>query len=160
MVFSELAKLAFSQHTIKACNVHVGTNKNKILIILYSSKTHDKESKPQEIRISADADNSHNISHQHFSPFSLARLYMTMRGGYTELSEPFFIFKDGSHVKPSHVRQVLSKLLKSINLNPNLYSTHSLRSRQSCDLLHFGYTVEQIKKIGRWRSNAIYKYLK
>ena len=28
------------------------------------------------------------------------------------------------------------------------------------DLLKMGFTVETIKKLGRWRSNAVYAYLK
>ena len=38
-------------HTIKAKNVFVATNKEKIKIILHTSKTHDESSDPQEIKI-------------------------------------------------------------------------------------------------------------
>ena len=33
-------------HPLKACNVHIGQNKNKILLILYSSKTHSRANFP------------------------------------------------------------------------------------------------------------------
>ena len=40
-------------HSVKACNVHMGTNKPKVLLVLYSSKTHGKESRPQKVKIQA-----------------------------------------------------------------------------------------------------------
>ena len=41
-----------------------------------------------------------------------------------------------------------------------LYGTHSLRSGRTCDLYKLGLSVETIKKIGRWKSNAVFRYLK
>ena len=46
-----VGELTSSLHTIKAWDIHMGKNKNKILLILYSSKTHGKESRPQKIKI-------------------------------------------------------------------------------------------------------------
>ena len=40
-----------SQHVLKAKDVHIAQNKDKILLILYSSKTHTKGSRPQKIKI-------------------------------------------------------------------------------------------------------------
>ena len=48
-----VGELSLGSHTIKACNIHVGNNKDKILIVLYSSKTHGVESRPQKVKISA-----------------------------------------------------------------------------------------------------------
>ena len=41
-----------SNHVLKACNVHLAKNKNKLRIVLYSSKTHGHNMRPQEIQIS------------------------------------------------------------------------------------------------------------
>ena len=41
-----------SPHVIKVYNVNIGIHKNKMLFVLDSSKTHDKESKPQKVKIS------------------------------------------------------------------------------------------------------------
>ena len=38
-----VGELTLSPHVIKASNVHVATNQDKILIVLYTSKTHGKE---------------------------------------------------------------------------------------------------------------------
>ena len=40
-------------HLIKACNVHIGRNKPKMLLILYTSKTHGRELRPQQVKIQA-----------------------------------------------------------------------------------------------------------
>ena len=37
---------------------------------------------------------------------------------------------------------------------------HGICAGHACDLLDLGLSVEAIKKIGHWRSNAVYKYLK
>ena len=46
-----VGEMTLGQHTIKACNVHLGNNKDKVLLVLYTSKTHGKESEPQRIKI-------------------------------------------------------------------------------------------------------------
>ena len=72
----------------------------------------------------------------------------------------FFIFKDGSHVSANHMHNVLRKMLQRVNLDPSLYNTHSLRIGRSCDLLKYGYSIEQVKMMGHWKSNAVYRLLK
>ena len=84
-----------------------------------------------------------------------------MRGKeYYSDDEPFYIFRDRSHVKPEQVRNVLRKMLSELNLNPKLYDTHSFRIGRATDLKKFNVQFEQIKSLGRWRSNAIYSYLR
>ena len=68
-----------SNHTIKACNVHVAKNKQKILIVLHTSKTHGKESYLQKVRINGsqsywetDKWNSKKGA-QFFCPFTLTK---------------------------------------------------------------------------------------
>ena len=84
---------------------------------------------------------------------------MNLWGSYKLPEEQFFIHKDGSPVLASQFRHVLKNLISGINLDPSLYGTHSLRAGRSCDLIKFGYTIEEVKCIGRWLSNAIYRYL-
>ena len=43
-----------SQHVLKAKDVHIAQNKDKILLVLYSSKTHTKGSRPQKIKITSN----------------------------------------------------------------------------------------------------------
>ena len=43
-----------SNHMLKAKDVHIGTNKEKILLVLHSSKTHSPSNLPQEIKITSN----------------------------------------------------------------------------------------------------------
>ena len=49
-----IGEVTRSQHILKAPHIHIGSNKNKILLILYSSKTHSQASGPQQIKITED----------------------------------------------------------------------------------------------------------
>ena len=155
-----VGELSLSDHVIKACNIHVGSNKDKILIVLYSSKTHGKESRPQKVKISALPLSSKIRKEKFFCPFKTVTKYMKCRGNYFNDEDQFFIFADGSPVQPQHIRKTLRILLDTMNLNSSLYDVHSFRSGRTVDLEKFGYNIEVIKSMGRWRSNAVYRYLK
>ena len=49
-----IGEMTASSHVIKAKNVHISVNKNKLLLVLYSSKTHGKADRPQKIKIEAN----------------------------------------------------------------------------------------------------------
>ena len=156
-----ITELVQGSHTLKAKDIHIGQNKNKMLIVLYSSKTHRQESLPQKIRIEALNDNNDFHKYRFFCPFAVTRNFLSMRGGYKEDTEPLFIFRDGESVQPEHVRTLLREALEKLNLDPLLYGFHSLRAGRTCDLAHkMHVSIEEIKEAGRWRSNAFYKYLK
>ena len=95
-----------SGHTLKAKNVHIGQNKEKILLILYSSKTQSIANKPQEIKItSVKQEACHRV--RHFCPFGLSREYMQVRGGYIDNTENFFVLPGRNKVTANHVRLLL-----------------------------------------------------
>ena len=154
-----VGELTSGPHTAKACNIHVGIKLDKIMVVLYTSKTHGKESVPQKIKISAINNKKKDV--RFFCPVKAVINYMDIRGReYTDELEQFFVFKDKSEVKPHHFKCTLRQLLTRINLDSSLYDVHSFRSGRTCDLERFGYSVDQIKSMGRWRSNAVYRYLK
>ena len=153
-----ISELALSPHVIKACNIHTANNKDKILILLYSSKTHGKNKRPQEVKIARTVDS--DGTQRRFCPFKLSREYLAIRGNYCHMEEQYFIFRDGSPVTASHVRSVLKRCLKAVGLNNSLYGTHSFRIGRATDLAKLGKTIEQIKRIGRWSSNAVYNYIR
>ena len=115
-----IGELTEGNHALKAKDVHIGSNKDKILLILYSSKTHDKESPPQKIRIS---NSEITKGKQFFCPFTVTQKYARFRGNYISDSEQFFIFAGRSPVKPFHVRNTLKDILKLLNLNHKFYQT-------------------------------------
>ena len=152
-----VGELTLSPHTLKAGHIHVGNNKDKIMVVLYSSKTHGAASRPQKIKI---ASLPIEVKQQNFCPIRAIQKFMEIRGPYKDKLEQFFVFSDMSPVKPDHFRGILRQLLTSINLNAALYDAHSFRIGRTCDLEKFGFSIDQIKAMGRWKSNAVYRYLK
>ena len=153
-----IGELTTGSHPVKAADVHIGKNKDKMLFILHSSKTHGPESRPQKIKIAANPDRPK--INTFFCPFKAARHYLAMRGNYQTPQDPFFIFRDQQPVQPSHVRKVLKDSLKAVNLDPTLYGCHSLRIARAGELVKFGESIERVKLAGRWRSNIVYKYIR
>ena len=153
-----VGELAESNHVVKACNIHIGQNKDKIMLVLYSSKTHGKRHCPQKIKISALPKVGTNVSN-FFCPFQLIRSFLRIRGEYANDEEQFFIFRDKSPVTPVNVRSVLRTMLKHLNLDSSKSNTHSLRSGRTSDLYKMGIPIEKIRCAGRWRSNTVYKYI-
>ena len=161
-----IGELTHSQHVVLARDVHVAYNKRKFMFILRTSKTHYKNSKPQMIKItSTSSRNTNYLQRVRPSdipcPYNLLREYLKIRGNYKHQNEQFFVFSDNSPVMPSHVRACLKTIILQTGFkHQHLYSVHALRAGRACDLLKLGVSVESIKKVGRWKSNAVYKYLK
>ena len=87
-----IGEVTKSPHVLKAKGIHLATNKTKLLVVLYSSKTHNKASMPQEIKISA-IEGKHKLN-RHFCPFTAMNAFMKVHGNYTDDNEQFFIFRD------------------------------------------------------------------
>ena len=157
-----VGELTSGDHPIRAKDIHSAGNKDKFTIYLHSSKTHGRQSRPQCIKIEGNLylDGERNASSRCFDPYELTRDYLLTRGDYEHLDEPLYIFQDRSPVRPCHMRSTLKLLLSNLHLNPAFYGTHSFRSGRATDLMKYGYEMERIKYLGRWRSNAVYKYLK
>ena len=162
---SELTK---GPHAVLAKNVNIGDNKNKILFKLESSKTHGKDKKPQLVKIASKVIEPQKRSTGHYKwqdshkvcAFSTLRGYLKRRPIAVNHQEQFFVFADNSPVTESHMRNTLRLLLTKSGLSAHLYNTHSFRIGRCCDLLKMGFEVPTIQKIGRWRSNAVYIFLR
>ena len=129
-------------HTIRACDVHIGRNKNKILIMLYSSKTHDNESEPQKVNI--EQNHRFNPKGRFFCPFKVLRTYLNMRGGYDDINDQFFIFSDKSKVTSSQFRNTLKESIAAVGLNSTLFNTHSYHIGRPTDLFKAGCSIDEI----------------
>ena len=79
----QIGEITTGLHPIKAKDVHVGNNKKKIMKVLYSSKAHGKESRPQKIKIKEIEGG--NKCGKIFCPFVLMREYMKYREGIYEV---------------------------------------------------------------------------
>ena len=151
-----IGELTLGNHPVKASDVHIAKNKDKMLFILYTSKTHDKSSRPQKVKIQKIT----NKDLGHFCPFHLTQQYLTLRGDFNSYDEQFFVFSDKMPVKSNMVRQVLKDIISNLNLDSSYFGTHGFRAGRACDLLKLGYSIEKIKIISRWKSNAVYRYLR
>ena len=154
-----IGELTSGSHPVKAKDVHIGHNKDKLLFVLYTSKTHGWESRPQKIKITAV--NHKNKGITYFCPFNLARQYLALRGNFFEDNKPFFIFRDRSPVLPQQVRRLMKSSIESVNLNSKNYGFHSLRIGRSSDMaLTHRKSIEEANSAGRWRSSTVYKYIR
>ena len=167
-----VGELADSPHSLKAVNVHESRDLDKLLIVLYSSKTHGPDSLPQKIRIIGNKfiqvkNNNETFNHTmvrkklgKFCPVEWARHYIRLRGPTSHDDENLLIFSDKSNLQSHHLRNLLREILASHGLDSNLYDTHSFRIGRASDLMKDKVSVEEIKQLGRWKSNAVYKYLR
>ena len=169
-----IGEVTESIHSIKAINVHETTNgsTHRLLIVLYTSKTHGLDKPPQKIKIlgnkTVEITNSplvskHSINKAElgkFCPVEWTKRYIQLRGPVKHIDENLFILSDKSNVRAPMVRQLLREILNDFNLDSALYDTHSFRIGRATDLFKSGVSVENIKQLGRWKSNAVYRYLK
>ena len=143
--------------------MHIGYNKKKLLFILHTSKTHWYGSKPKLVKISSTNCGKQSLRKERscrYYPFELLRHYARVHGPYRQDNETFFTFADGSPIPTQCLSKCLKMMVKHAGFDPVLYGTHSFCTGRSCDLLKLGLSVETIKKLGRWKSNAVFKYLK
>ena len=70
------------------------------------------------------------------------------------------MFKDKSPVGAEPARKLLRKAITFIGLDSALYDMHSLRIGRASDLIKYNYTVEEVQRLGRWKSNVVYKYIR
>ena len=93
-----VGELTTGEHPVKVTDVKIGENKNKFLFILRSSKTHNKDVKPQRVTISSTApfikqrEPYPEIKESSWCPFYLLQAYRQIRPKYKSKAEPFFHF--------------------------------------------------------------------
>ena len=156
-----IGEVTRSQHVLKAKDVHIAKNKDKMMLILYSSKTHGKNCRPQKIIITSNSkERTGKYSQRNFCPFTLMRQYLHIRGGFNSQQEQFFVFRDLTPVTASQARNVLKLMIRNLNLDESLYGMHSFRIGRTTDLIKYNYTIDEVKLLGSWRSNVIFKYIR
>ena len=153
---SEITK---GEHPILAWDVHIGKNKRKLLFLLQSSKTLSKDSRPQTVKISSSPNARKSKTATVLCPYKLVDNFLKIRPDSRSSSEPFFVFRDNSPVKPAQFRKILKSTLKKKGFKQKLYDTHSFRIGRSVDLYEMGVSVESIRKLGRWKSNCVQQFL-
>ena len=105
-----IGDIASSPHILLACNVHLGTNKEKLLFCLDSSKTHSKGDKLQIIKITS-LQRRHDTGLKQLCPFNAISKYVNARLPSVSNDEQFFIFRDRTPVIPAHVCRTLQEVI-------------------------------------------------
>lgn len=148
------------RHAMMVGDVHVSKNlvKRKVKFIVRSSKTLIKGKKPQAVDVVPDIEDEKT----NCDPFILIAEYSRLRPLRSNQMDQYFVFSDGSEVKPHHLRAVLKKALSDLNLPPAVFNFHGWRSGRATDLFKKNYSIAWIKKIGRWsrKSTAVFAYFK
>ena len=91
-----ISEVTVSDHVVKAKDVHSAQNKDKLLLMLYSSKTHSRGMRPQKIKITLNlTEKSGFYTKRNFCPFKLVNDYMAMRGGF--LYQNNFLSSEKNH---------------------------------------------------------------
>ena len=85
---------------------------------------------------------------------------MQIRGDFASPTEHFFIFKDKTPVSGDNARNILKKCLENLGLDPLMYGFHSFRVGRTTDLIKYNYSIEEVKRMGRWKSNVVYRYIR
>ena len=99
-----IGELASGDHPVLAKDVHIGENKNKVLFVLRTSKTHWTDQKLQSVKITRTpvSAQSSMILNPH-CPFQLLNEFADLRIKYKTESEPFFVYRDRTPVPANRV---------------------------------------------------------
>ena len=97
-----VGEIANSLHVIQARDVHIGENKEKLLFILCSSKTH--YGTLQSVKISVT---KLNQNAKQFCPYQLLKQYLEVGLRYHDNTKPFFIYGDRTPISPVTINKVL-----------------------------------------------------
>ena len=99
----------------KVANVHIAVNKEKLLVVVYTSKTHSIARKPQKIKITSNKrEKTGKYAHRYFCPFKILWHFVSVRGDYKSIHDPFFVFQDNLPVTAEHIRPFVKTHHQSI----------------------------------------------
>ena len=151
-----IGEVTTGDHPIEAADVHIRENKNKLLFMLQTLKTHWNNARPQLVKITQ----LQVFKSGKACPFRILKKFIEVHPSCRAVnSEPFFIMADRSPVRLQQVRNLLRTLFQCLDLNHMVYSPNCFHAGCACHLYQMGVSVETIKKLGRWHSNAVYAYL-
>lgn len=75
-------------------------------------------------------------------------------------SGPLFQFMGGEPVTYAFVVKKLTSIINFVGLNPALYKGHSFRIGAATHAAQMGYSENCIQKMGRWKSDAMRRYVR
>ena len=127
----------------------VSVKKDRAVIKLRWSKTLQHRSQATRIVIAATGDKS--------CPVKALKRYLHKYK--VKRREPLFIFRNGDPVTAAEWRRILKKLQSEASVSA-AKSPHSFRRGGAIFYFKLGVPIEEIAKLGTWRSDCIYKYIR
>ena len=123
-----IGQVTKSPHVILARDVTIGTNKEKIRLLLRSSKTHRKHQKPQVIKFKKERSSNRRKSQTVLiCPYRALKAYTDIRPTCKSKNEQLCIFGDRSPVKAQQLRAVLKQCIVKNGMNPKYHVFHGIR---------------------------------
>lgn len=148
------------KHAVMTGDVHLSKNPNKTKakFVIRSSKTLIMGKRPQMIDIYPD----YQVLGTPLCPVKIINQFSKLRPPRDDPKTQFFVFSDGSNVGEHHVRSVLRNCLKRLHLPWRSFNFHGYRSGRATDLFKWNFSIDWIRKVGRWskKSTAILAYFK
>ena len=149
-----VGELTTGTHPIRAAIVFIAKSKLTYQLILHSSKMHSCSDLPQKVML------IFNEEIKVHCPLKILSDFIEVRPKRKDDEEPLFIFKDRVPIKPYHLRLILKNSIKANGFDENLYAMHSLGIGRCSVLMKMKVPIQEIKFFRRWRSNAVYKYIR
>ena len=140
-----LGEVTDSPHNLQYSNLSLTTN---ALSLTFTSFKHSL-GHPVTITLQASASPA--------CPVRLIHSYLTLRG---HSPGPLFMSHNRSPLNASYFRSFLKSSLALAGLSSLRITPHSFRIGAATYAASMGFTSEQIKTLGRWRSAAFKKYIR
>jgi site-specific recombinase XerD len=86
--------------------------------------------------------------------------YVRLRTALGISSVAFFCSASGETLSPDLLRSRLKVALKRVGIDPSSYGGHSTRSGAATALVKKGVSIRVLKKLGGWKSDAVYVYVR
>ncbi len=96
-------------------------------------------------------------SASHLCPANALLAFLKLRGAH---QGPLFTIAPRCAVSRSFFSQALSSVIQYIGLDPRRYKSHSFRIGAATTAQLLGHTSQEIKSMGRWRSDAFSRYIR
>ena len=127
----------------------LGTTQDVLVVKLRLSKT-DQRGESVELQF-------HRQPHSALCPVSATLKYLHVR---PPVAGPFFCHFDRSPLTTYQFNHMLQTCLKALNLSTQGFSSHSFRIGAATSAALNGFSIVQIQRFGRWRSQAVKLYIR
>jgi hypothetical protein len=126
-----------------------GISADRIVILIPYSKT---DALGVGVELDLDADVGNPLCP--VEAFNRLRLLAPRRFHTRQASKQLFALEDGSTLTKGRVHAVLKSAGARLGYDPKDFTSHSLRAGGASAMFHNGFSVDEIKKRGRWVSDT------